>query len=149
MRAFKVKLRSADLSDAASLAELSCQLGYTTTQADAKQRLSLIDRQDGNAVLVAESSRGGVIGWVHVFSTFRVESAPFAELGGLVVAEGCRGMGVGRLLVDAAERWSRERGFCELRVRSNVVREDALRFYEHLGFGHTKSQAVFTKKLGA
>jgi GNAT superfamily N-acetyltransferase len=149
MRDFKIKLRSADLSDAAPLAELSCQLGYATDEADSEHRLSLIVQQDGNAVFVAESSRGGVIGWVHVFSTLRVESAPFAELGGLVVAEGSRGMGVGRLLVEAAEQWSRESGLCELRVRSNVTREDAHRFYANLGFGHSKSQAVLIKKLDA
>ena len=40
-----------------------------------------------------------------------------------------------------------ERGLARLRVRSNVIRERAHRFYERVGFEKIKAQAVFEKSL--
>jgi GNAT superfamily N-acetyltransferase len=54
---------------------------------------------------------------------------------------------VGKLLVQAAVRWAAERGYAKVRVRSNVVREDAHRFYEREGFQRAKTQAVFDLRL--
>jgi hypothetical protein len=46
-----------------------------------------------------------------------------------------------------AERWSVERGVLEVRLRSNVIRKDAHRFYESLGYANVKSQFTFYKRL--
>ena len=140
-------VRRATPEDAVSLTALAKQLGYPVTIAEAEERLALLSRHQAHAVFVAEPDTRGVTGWIHVFSALRIGSAPFAEIGGLVVDESCRGIGIGRLLIAAAERWSREHRLGKLRVRSNVVREDARLFYEHLGFENTKSQVVFAKDL--
>lgn len=136
-------IREATASDAAALAALSTQLGYPTNPEEAAQRLAALG--DG-AVLVAEEG-GAVLGWIHVCGIRFFQSPPFAEIGGLVVDEAARGRGVGRLLVQAAVRWAAEQGYAKLRVRSNVVREDAHRFYEREGFRRVKAQAVFDLKL--
>jgi len=47
----------------------------------------------------------------------------------------------------AAEQWARVHGFALMRVRSNVVRERAHRFYEREGYARVKTQAVFRKAL--
>lgn len=91
---------------------------------------------------------GEVAGWLHATTSFRLESPPYAEIGGLVVDEHRRGQGIGERLVRAAVDWAGGRGFAELRVRSNVVREDAHRFYRRLGFASVKTQAVFALPLG-
>ena len=142
-----VATRRAVAADAEALADLSTQLGYPTTVAAARRRLARIVGEQGHALLVAESASADVIGWVHVFVALRLESDSFAELGGLVVAPESRGRGAGRLLVDAAARWSSEQGLRTLRVRSNVVRHEANAFYSHLGFDQTKSQTVFARRL--
>jgi GNAT superfamily N-acetyltransferase len=49
--------------------------------------------------------------------------------------------------VSAAETWAAKRGAKRLRVRSNVMRERAHRFYERLGYTITKRQAVFDKDV--
>jgi PhnO protein len=54
---------------------------------------------------------------------------------------------VGKLLLEAAVGWAAEQGYGKLRVRSNVVREEAHRFYEREGFQRIKTQAVFDRKL--
>lgn len=140
-------VRAARKSDARAIAELSETLGYPTTEEEARRRLERLQSSSGDAVFVAEVGSRGVSGWIHVFVAERLESGRFAEVGGLVVAEAHRRSGVGGLLLEGAESWARKRGCATLRVRSNVVREDAHRFYETRGFSRVKSQVVLAKTL--
>ena len=70
-----------------------------------------------------------------------------AEIGGLVVDEGLRGRGVGRMLMRQAEVWALAQGCRAIRLRSNIVREGAHSFYERLGYSRLKTQTVFRKPL--
>lgn len=138
-----MNIRHAIDSDAAALAALSTQLGYPARPEEAAERLSALG---AGALLVAEED-GAVLGWIHVCGIRFFQSPPFAEIVGLVVDETARGRGVGKLLVQAAAGWAAEQGYGKLRVRSNVVREDAHRFYEREGFQRVKTQAVFDRRL--
>ena len=131
-----------------ALASLSGELGYPTDAATMRERLVRLraNARDGE-VFVAESANGDVIGWTHVAGRLNLEEAPFAELAGLVVANGARGCGVGQRLLRAAEDWSRTQGFARLRVRSNVVRGRAHGFYLREGYVERKRQVVFDKLL--
>ncbi|HXH05932.1 MAG TPA: GNAT family N-acetyltransferase, partial [Vicinamibacterales bacterium] len=53
----------------------------------------------------------------------------------------------GAALVRAVERWAAARGLPRLRLRSNVVRAAAHRFYLRQGFGIVKTQHAFEKSL--
>lgn len=141
-----VTIRSADRADAKTIAELSGQLGYPVNERAVEDRLAAILRREGNAVFVAEVS-GRVVGWAHVVGEMLLESPPFAELTGLIVDSNTRGRGVGRHLVEACIQWAESQGFQQIRVRSNVVREDAHRFYHKVGFAKIKSQVVFGMDL--
>lgn len=145
-RMLRVNIREATATDAAALAELSTQLGYPTPPGEAAQRLQVLEGRPGNAVLVAEED-GRVLGWLHVCGMFFLESPPFAEVAGLVVDQASRGRGTGKVLLAAAARWAAEQGFGKLRVRSNVIRESAHRFYEREGFRRVKSQVVLDLEL--
>lgn len=140
-------LRPPHLQDAPVLARLAGELGYPTTADEVLGRLQHLLGDPEHALFVTEDAHAGVTGWIHVFIGHRLESGSFAEIGGLVVAEGRRGSGAGARLVAAAESWALERGLTEIRVRSNVVREGAHRFYERLGYRRVKSQAVFARDL--
>ncbi|HUX38845.1 MAG TPA: GNAT family N-acetyltransferase [Rectinemataceae bacterium] len=70
------------------------------------------------------------------------------ELTGLVVDEGHRRRGLGELLMEAAERWTRAKGLGSLRLKTNVVRKEAHLFYERLGFAKVKQQFSYSKQLG-
>lgn len=143
-----LRLREARREDAGALAELSGQLGYPAGEADLRDRLERLWGDSDHAVWVVLDEEDGVAGWAHVFVARRVESAPFAELGGLVVREDKRGMGAGRLLVDRAALWAAERGVSQLRVRTRQEREGAGAFYQRLGFKQAKVQRVFLKAVG-
>jgi GNAT superfamily N-acetyltransferase len=139
-------IREATLSDAAALASLTTQLGYPVASDEMAARLLAVLNLSNQSALVAEDD-GAVAGWLQVCSRESLESPAFAEVSGLVVDEAQRGRGVGRRLLDAAVRWAEERGYGTLRVRSNVVRTEAHRFYEREGFHRTKTQMVLDRPL--
>ena len=139
-------LRQAVPADSPALAALAVQLGYPNTAEQIAARLAALQAAPGHVVLVALAPEGGaVIGWIHLGSTRWLESDPYAEIGGLVVDEAWRGRRIGEQLARAGIAWAAEQGFAEIRVRSNVVRADAHRFYERLGF--EASHVGFKKQL--
>ncbi len=143
----KIDVRTAEERDAEQIARLCGELGFPSDEKQLLVRLRPILRDAGHAVLVAQTPNGNVVGWVHVYDARHVEYEPRAEIGGLVVQEGLRGRGVGGLLIRRSEEWARRRGHGAVCVRSNVVRGEAHRFYEKLGYGTVKSQRVFLKPL--
>ncbi len=143
----ELKIRRAKNSDAPQIAVLTGQLGYPATTAQARERLRGIKPASLHAVFVADSAKDGVIGWLHVSKQPLVEVAIRAEVNGLVVAEGQRGLGAGARLLAAAEDWARKHGCKSMSVRSNVIRERAHKFYERSGYEHYKTQKSFRKPL--
>jgi GNAT superfamily N-acetyltransferase len=141
----EVKIRRARSGDAKRIAELCGQLGYPATAAQIAQRLRRIKPASQHAALVAESSEGKVIGWLHVSVEPLLEVELRAEVNGLVVADEERSRGAGALLLRSAEEWARRRGCKNMSVRSNVVRERAHQFYLRNGYEHYKTQKSFRK----
>jgi N-acetylglutamate synthase-like GNAT family acetyltransferase len=142
----EITVRRATPQDAERLAELATQLGYPSSAAQVARRLERVLGDARQAVLVAEAA-GGVVGWVHIIPTFLIESDPQAEIGGLVVDQDCRRGGVGTLLINQAEHWARAQGLRSIYLRSNVLRREAHRFYEKLGYQAIKTQTAFRKQL--
>ena len=142
----KPNIRKAKKSDAAALAALAGELGYTTTAAEMKNRLDRLFSASDHGVFVAEFD--SIVGWIHVSLTQSLQSTAFAEICGLVVVEDRRGSGVGTQLVAKAERWAHRKGCRRVRVRTNILRDKTLVFYKRIGFQPKKTQEVFEKLLG-
>ncbi len=139
-------IRSARLDDSPELAILSEQLGYPTIADEVRARLPRYIDSDERRVIVAELETQ-VIGWtsIEIVDHFYIEK--FAEISGFVVDETHRGEGVGHALMAEAERWTSEKGLPGLRLKTNIVRIEAHRFYEGMGFERTKTQYTYVKKL--
>lgn len=139
-------VRLATIADAAAIARLSGQLGYASTTDEIARRLADLNGNGEHAVYVADRD-GMPVGWVHVAVSHSLLADTPAEIAGLVIEEHNRSRGIGRLLMEHAEQWARDKGCRSVRLRSNVVRFRAHTFYEGLGYRVTKSQKVFCKDL--
>jgi ribosomal protein S18 acetylase RimI-like enzyme len=137
-------IRRCRAADARAVAELATELGYPTDSAQAGARLDRLLARTEDAIFAAEDG-GVVVGWLHAREMHELESEPCGEIAGLVVAAERRGEGCGKALVQAALAWAAERGLATMRVRSNVVRQAAHRWYQAMGFEIQKTQAVFTR----
>jgi GNAT superfamily N-acetyltransferase len=140
-------VRTATADDAASIAELSAELGYPSDEQAMRARLIALQAAPTDWVALAQDG-GLALGWIHVARRVTLEEGEAAEILGLVVRSTAHRRGVGRRLIEAAERWCREQSLATLRVRSNVLRQAAHEFYPALGFHRSKSQHIYTKALG-
>ena len=146
-------LRAAAETDASTLAQLAAELGYRADAETLRQRLALLSDRPDHAVFVAERDGAspeperGVAGWIHVGRVISLEGGEAAEILGLVVGALARRAGVGRQLVQRAERWARELGLERIVVRSNALRTEAHFFYPALDYVLAKTQRVYVKPL--
>ncbi len=115
------EVRRARVGDAAEMARLAGQLGYPMSAAEMGRRLEVLLASERHCLAVAAYAKR-LSGWMHVEHRFSLEGGDRAELMGLVVDAAARRRGVGRALVDAAERWALSRELSSLTVRSNAVR---------------------------
>ncbi len=139
-------VRKALPADAKRVAALCKQLGYDASVEEVKARIETFPNLQRGMVIVALKD-DNVVGWIQTSVKTAIESGDIAEITGLVVDESCRGLGIGKILVGEAERWARESHFPNLRVRTNVVREETHRFYIKENFKELKRQTVFQKEI--
>lgn len=139
-------VRKAKEDDATRVAELSGTLGYPVSGEAMAQRLGRVLPLETHTVFVAEIS-GDIVGWIHGAEHEFLELGSRCEILGLVVAEGQRGLGTGRRLVEAIEQWARRRGLDQIFVRSNVIRPESHPFYERIGYERYKTQHAYRKQL--
>jgi GNAT superfamily N-acetyltransferase len=76
-----------------------------------------------------------------------LQYAASAVIGGLVVREDMRGLGVGKRLCLEVEEWARSNSVSLVRVRSQIKRENAHRFYLRDGYSKVKTSFVFEKSV--
>lgn len=138
----QINIREINKGDALRIAELNQELGYQTSQSLVARQLNTIlsDRNHYGYIAISEQK---IVGYIHGFISIRLTTAPFAEIGGLIVDEQYRKKGIGRLLVDHLERQINE--VEKLRVRCNVKRNSAHEFYLSLNYQEKKEQKIFEK----
>ena len=121
---------------------LSEQLGYPLSVAQIENNISEIIASENHAAYIAFCNQK-IVGWIHAFRAMLMESQPFIEIGGLIVDQNFRNSGIGKNLVEKIKDWALENAINEVRVRSNVLTNNAHRFHLNNGFTEMKQQKVF------
>lgn len=142
----QVSVRRLTVEDAEAAAELSSQLGYPCSADDLRKRIDERSHATESIVLAAVLD-GQVVGWIDAAVEQHLQSARCAVIGGLVVRDGARGLGIGKRLCLEIEEWARGKKIPVLSVRSQIKREDAHRFYLREGYSKVKTSVVFEKLL--
>ena len=75
------------------------------------------------------------------------ESMPVPHVEGWFVEPRARGTGIGRSLMEAAEGWSRERGFTELASDTEIHNSASLHAYQRCGFEEVERLIKLRKRL--
>jgi GNAT superfamily N-acetyltransferase len=139
-------IRLLTVDDAEAAAELSGQLGYSCSAGDLRERIEELSRT-ADRVAFAAVVDGQIVGWIDAAVERHLQSPASAVIGGLVVREDKRGLGVGRRLCLEVEEWARSKSIPIVRVRSQIKREDAHRFYLRDGYSKVKTSYVFEKPV--
>jgi len=137
-------LRAAKPSDAEVIVELIEILGHEIDEKSVRRNLATLAKA-GEAPLVAtlEKKVVGLCGIHRMVTVHR--PAPVGRINTLVVAKDAQDLGIGRLLVEAAEQFLKKAGCQLVEVTSNDRRTAAHAFYRHLGYERTSIR--FFKKL--
>jgi GNAT superfamily N-acetyltransferase len=128
-----VTVRAATADDAERLATMLADEGYVAGPSDLAARIERYTSL-GSTVLVAEAG-GEVVGFISllILPRFEVDEL-FARISALVVDPGVRERGVGRMLMEAAERAGKAAGVSFMEVTAGHHRPDARRLFESLGY---------------
>mgnify|MGYP001112594301 CR=1 FL=1 len=137
-----VSIRKAAPSDGAVLRLLLDELGYQVTSKEINQTLERLHRDPDCGILVLTRA-GAVAGFTMVYTAKSLTAGRYAIMAHLIVTKDQRGLGMGRLLVDAAKSWTQQNDLDSLRVGSQSFRKEAHLFYQKLGFSQYKTQHWF------
>ena len=140
-----IRIREMRAEDAGAVAQLTTQLGYSRNTPEIAGWIAQLTPDQAEQAAFVACMGDNVVGWIEVSIERRLQTAPFAMIGGLVVSDGIRSQGIGRLLCERAERWTWDQGLETLRVTSRSTRPDAHRFYLRDGYREVKTSLVFEK----
>jgi GNAT superfamily N-acetyltransferase len=121
------------------------QLGYFVSKEELPKRIENIKKNNGIVFIALEEEK--IAGCIHTMVVYRLAEGTCGEIVSLVVDESMRGKGAGKFLLDQSINWLKERGQTKVRIRCNTIREEAHKFYSHLGYTEKKSQKVFEKNI--
>ncbi|TFB21848.1 GNAT family N-acetyltransferase [Filobacillus milosensis] len=140
-------IREATKEDVKALTLLMSELGYPTTEEKMTIRFKRIKSQSNYQTYVYEKD-SRLVGMVGMFEAIRYESDDsYIRIVTMVVDSKFRGLGIGKELLIAAERWALERGASMISLNSGnrEERQQAHEFYRHQGFKGTATG--FYKKI--
>ncbi len=141
-------IRPIRADDAPRLTQLLAQLGYPSDVAVVVSRLAGILNSTSQQILVAVPADDARIdGYVGVERRLTLVEGERVEITGLVVDAAARRSGVGRALMNAAERWAAQHGLNAVVLRSNVTRPESHPFYEAIGYRRTKTSHTYLKEV--
>ena len=145
-RSFSIQQLPATRESVEQLIALTTLLGYAVTPDQMMERLTKINARKDHHFLVAKKENE-ILGFCHGYVRLLTEVDTAVEIGGLAVSESSRGKGVGRALVEGIELWAKSIGIPFLVLSSNIIRTEAHKFYEHLGYTKSRQQFAYEKRL--
>jgi ribosomal protein S18 acetylase RimI-like enzyme len=127
-------IRAAEINDAAALAQLMSELGYETTESEMQTRMARISADDRYRTFVAVLD-GKVCGMIGTLTSLSYEhNDPGGRILAIAISSTMRRRGIGRALIATAENDFAHRGIRRVALNTRLVREDAHKFYESLGY---------------
>jgi GNAT superfamily N-acetyltransferase len=117
-----IEIRPALISDASELARLMGELGYPTTPPQMQACLALLSENADYQTFVVEVENG-LAGMIGVRSGMGYErDGILVQIIDLVVDERFRGKGIGKKLVECADKWAKDKNATRLIVTAAIHR---------------------------
>lgn len=150
----EITIRKAEMTDAEPIANILRGIGWfgafnAESEDESYERIrahiALCNADDSHTVYVAETTKGDVVGYasIHWLPTFFLK-APEGYLSELFVANGYRGSGTGKNLLNVVSAEARKRGCSRLMLINSRIRESYKReFYTRQGWTERQEVANF------
>ena len=154
VRMGEITIRKAEMADAEPIANILRGIGWfgafdSESEEESYERIkahiALCNADDSHTVYIAETMEKQVAGYasIHWLPTFFLK-APEGYLSELFVADGYRGSGMGKTLLNAVSAEARKRGCARLMLINSRIRESYKReFYKRHGWTERQEVANF------
>jgi len=86
-----------------------------------------------------------ILGYVHAEVYESIYSRPLFNVLALAVSKESEKQGIGKKLMHALENEARNRQYEAIRLNSGMIRKEAHKFYEKIGYDNNKNQKRFIK----
>jgi len=139
-------LRDVQKGDSKGVKKLAEELGYPSSEEKVSEILETVIKHNDHRMIVAEKQKE-LVGYIHMVSSLSVGSDRFVEIAALSVLDSYRKKGIGKALIAESKNMAAEKGVEFVRIRSNIIRQEAHKFFEQRGFRNLKTQEVFVKKI--
>lgn len=144
-----IMVRVAKKEDAEIIKEL-CEkaLGYKSEEPLISLRIKdLVGDHHYYIVVFVDDITGKTIGFMQAIRYTLLYGEDGWNVIALAVDPAAQGKGIGTKLMNSLEEHARTMGCTFIRLNSNVVRESAHAFYEHIGYIHDKTQRRYIKHI--
>lgn len=128
------------------VAKLSDQLGYPVKLDELRERFSKLRSKKRHRFFVCEENEN-ILGWIHLECVEDLIEEDKAEIKALVVDENSRRNGIGKALIETAEKWAKTYQLHTIYLNCNILREGTHKFYQREGFANYKTSLFFEKKI--
>ena len=140
--------REINIEDTQEVAEI-CKdaLGYDVNVENVKKQIVKLTNDKKQNIIIGyeDENTGKIIGFVHA----QMYESFYSDLGlnilGLAVNPDFQGRGIGRKLMNELENYAVDYNISFIRLNSAMKREEAHKFYEHMGYNCDKIQKRFIK----
>ena len=140
--------REINIEDAPEVAGIcKAALGYDVDVESIKRQIEKLTNDKNQHIIIGyeDEKTRKIIGFVHA----QVYESFYSDLGlnilGLAVNTNFQGRGIGRELMNKLEQYAVDNNISFIRLNSAMKREEAHRFYEHIGYTCDKVQKRFIK----
>ena len=140
--------REINIADTPEVAEIcKAALGYDVDIESVKRQIEKLTNDKKQHIIIGfeDESTGKIIGFVHA----QVYESFYSDLGlnilGLAVNPDFQGRGIGKKLMNKLEEYAVDNNISFVRLNSAMKREEAHKFYEHIGYTCDKVQKRFIK----
>ena len=135
--------RDINIADTLEVAEI-CKvvLGYDVDVENVKEQIEKLTNDKKQHIIIGyeDENTRKIIGFVHAQM---YES--FYSILGLAVNPDFQGRGIGKKLMNKLEEYAVDNNISFIRLNSAMKREEAHKFYEHIGYTCDKVQKKFIK----
>ena len=141
------KINTADTPEVAEICKAA--LGYDVDVENVKKQIEKLTNDKNQHIIIGyeDETTRKIIGFVHA----QVYESFYSDLGlnilGLAVNPDFQGRGIGRKLMNKLEEYAVDNNISFIRLNSSLKREEAHKFYEHIGYICDKVQKWFIKKF--
>ena len=142
--------REINTADAPEVAEIcKSALGYDINVESVKRQIAKLTNDKNQHIIIGyeDKETRKIIGFIHA----QMYESFYSDLGlnilGLAVNPDFQGRGIGKKLMDKLENYALDNNISFIRLNSAMKRDEAHKFYEHIGYTCDKVQKRFIKQF--